>query len=49
MTFGPSPARVLPPLPAGDWNDGLAALQANTGQPYFARVSRIAFPAVKNT
>jgi predicted Ser/Thr protein kinase len=49
MCFGPSLVPLLPNLPAGDWNDGLVTKNEATGQPYFARAIRTAFPGVENT
>jgi predicted Ser/Thr protein kinase len=48
MCFGPALASLLPPLPSGNWNDGLVALDAKR-QPHFVYTTRTAFPGVKNT
>ncbi|KAF9882594.1 hypothetical protein FE257_006223 [Aspergillus nanangensis] len=49
MCFGPSLVSILPPLPSGDWNDGLVVRDANDGRPQFAYVSLTQFPGVQNT
>ncbi|KAJ5554840.1 hypothetical protein N7535_007283 [Penicillium sp. DV-2018c] len=49
MCFGPSLVSLLPPLPAGDWNNGLVAKRESDGQPHFAYAVRTAFPGVENT
>lgn len=49
MCFGPSLISLLPPIPTGDWNDGLIAKNEEDGQPHFARACRTVFPGVKNT
>lgn len=49
MCFGPALIAMLPEFPPGDWNDGLISKNPNDNdRPYFAHVTRTAFPGVKH-
>lgn len=49
MCFAPILISLLPPFPAGDWNDGHVKRDSKTSQPHFARMTRTQFPGVKHT
>ncbi|KAI3337713.1 alpha-galactosidase A precursor [Ustulina deusta] len=46
MCFGPSLISLLPPLPAGDWNEGRISLNPTTGAAHFATVLKTRLPRI---
>lgn len=48
MCFAPSLIPLLPPFPAGDWNDGYIAQNPETRLPYFARATKTQLPGISN-
>ncbi|KAI0489821.1 alpha-galactosidase A precursor [Xylaria cf. heliscus] len=46
MCFGPSLISLLPPLPAGHWNEGRISLNPTTGAAHFATVLKTRLPGI---
>lgn len=47
MCFEPSLIPLMPPFPAGDWNDGYIARNPEDGLPYFARAVKTQLPGIR--